>query len=238
MLLQQTMDLSRIIQVYVIQLGVGGIFYFLIAYLVLRRSTKRLNQIFAMFFISVAIGTIINVIYASLHDRILVQFLNILTYFLFGFALIFLLLFSLMVLKSEKLINTTKQLLAIIGWGLLFSGLFFIGMSGGTTIDPVTWKPIWYLPFTIYALSLATVSLILVFYFSIEIHRQFENPELKKKWKFYLFGIADYYFIFFGTTISNTLAIESVRTIWAILSLIAILSTYTLYYGVAKQLEN
>lgn len=238
-MLLQTLDFARIVQVYIIQLGVGGVYYLLIALLILKRSTKRLNKIFSMFFICVASGTIVNVIYAAIFISSVVTFLNILTFYLFSLAMVFLLVFDLILLKSEKVITNAKQAIIIIGWAVLLIGLFIIGLSGGVQVDDATnWKPIWYMPFFLYALIIGTVMIIATYFFAIQIHKQFEDPILKKKWKYYLVGVTFFYFVWIGTSVSNFLANESIRTVWALISLVALLTTYAMYYGVGKQIQE
>ena len=96
----QNSDLLRFITIYIVQLGVGGILFILFAALVLLRSRKELNQIFSLFFISIAISTFFNVIYASLRINWLVKILKKKKNYFFCWTMVFLLLFNLMVLKS------------------------------------------------------------------------------------------------------------------------------------------
>jgi hypothetical protein len=230
------MDLARILQIYVIQLGAGGIFYFLMAYLILRRDTKRLNQIFAMYFISVAIGTVFNVIYAPLQDEMAVIVLNIITYYFMVFGQIFLLVFCLILLKSEKVVTPKKQALLIVSFAALLALLFPIGLAGGVTVNE-SWKPVWSLPYLLYSFILCGIFTIIPTYVSsLEIHKKFEDPQLKKKWKYFIFGISFYFLIYFGTSISNFLNDPTFRTVWSLVALVAIISTYLIYYGVGKQI--
>ena len=230
------MDISRFILIYVIQLGVGGIFYFIMAYLILKRDTKRLNQIFSMFFISVAIGTVVNVIYAPIQIEIVVVTLNILTYYFFCFGQVFLLVFSLILLKSERVIDTKKQLSLIIAFAVLLSGFFIIGIGfDGVSVNE-NWKPVWDIPFVLYSVIVcACFTIIPTIYYSLNIYKKFQDVQLKKKWKYYLFGTGIYYIIWGGTTLSNFLNNPMVRTILSLIALFAIISTYSIYYGVGKQ---
>ena len=230
------MDLARVLQIYVVQLGAGGVFYFLMAYLILRRDTKRLNQIFAMYFISVAIGTVVNVIYAPLQIEIAVIILNIVTYYFMIFGQIFLLVFCLILLKSEKIITPKKQVIIIAVFAGLLAILFPIGLNGGVTVNE-DWKPVWSLPYLLYSFILCgAFTIVPTYYCSLEILKKFEDPILKKKWKYFIFGISFYFLVYFGTSISNFLNDPTIRTIWSLLALIAILSTYLIYYGVGKQI--
>jgi len=69
------MDIIRFIQIYIVQLGMGIVVIF-IALLILKRSTKRLNQIFATFYLLIAAATITNVIYASFTIKWVVSVLH------------------------------------------------------------------------------------------------------------------------------------------------------------------
>lgn len=239
-MLLQEIDLLRFIQIYIAQLGVGGIYFLILAILVLRRSTKNLNKIFAMFFISVAAGTITNVIYANLLNAPLVKFLHILTVFLFCWAMIYLFLFNLIILRSEQQIVRNKQILVIVIWTLIISVLFIIGLLGGVTIDESTnWSPVWELSFFLYVIIVCLLGMTIpTMYLAIQIYNQFEDEMLKKKWKFFLIGIVCFYVMLAGTGIANFLAETLIRNIWGIIAMVSFLAIYTLYYGVGKQIED
>lgn len=239
-MLSQNIGFLRLFMIYGIQLTVGGILFFIIAALVLKRSTKRLNQIFSMFFISIALSTLFNVIYASLRIALVVKILHLITTFFFCWAMVYLLLFNLILLKSTIRINKNIQIFSILFWTIILIGLVVIGFAGGVSIDETTnWRPIWDRTFFIYEV---TTSFFLMFvptvYFSIRIYRNFENDVLKNRWKYFLVGIFFYYFIWAGISTVNLLGNELIRTIWAFLLLISFLAIYILYYGVAKQLED
>jgi hypothetical protein len=71
-------------------------------------------------------------------------------------------------------------------------------------------------------------------YYSTRVYFKLESAELKKKWIYFLIGIVSYYFIYYGTSLSNTLNDSTFRMIWSILSLIAIPTSYLIYYGVGR----
>ena len=61
---------------------------------------------------------------------------------------------------------------------------------------------------------------------------------LKKKWKFFTFGLCAIYVFMYSVFISNTLNIPTIRTGIGILSLILIITGgYLMYIGVGRQLE-
>ncbi len=227
-------DIPRFIQVYIVQLGMG-IFYFLIGLVILKRDTKRLNQLFATFYLLSASATIVNVIYASIFINPAVKILHFLTYFLFCFAIVYLLIFNLIILKSEKLFTIKKH--NIIAGTYAVSLLVLILIPGGITINKSTdWKPVWSLPFLIYALIVISCSIIPTTYFSIQIYRELEDKIVKKKWAFYILATLVYFAILYLASISNFLNDPTFRLItsFAMLSLFA--TAYLLYYGVGKQI--
>ncbi len=194
-----------------------------------------------MFFFSVALGIIANVIYASISIPSLefaVKFLHILSFYLFTLAQVFLLTFNLMLLKSEGVFDTSKQLIMIGVYAALLSLMFFVGILGGVKINESTgWKPEWSLVFLLTVFFICIPSLIVpVFYFSFQIYVKFESEVLKKKWKYFMIGVILYFLMWFGTSVTNHLAEQVIRDIWTYISFISLLSTYTIYYGVGKQI--
>jgi hypothetical protein len=235
----QYIDLVRFIQVFIVQFGICGVGFLILSALILRRSTKYLNQIFSMFFINVAVGSIINVIYVYLTNAAIVRVLNIMSYYFFTWAMIFLLVFNLIIFKSQKQITRDKQLLLILLGALLLLGLFVIGLLGTVQIDETTnWKPVWELPFFLYAIITGSVLMVIpAVYFSFKIYSQFEDRTLKKKWKYYIVGCLNYYSMWVGVSLSNFLNNGTFRTILSIYALISFITLYIMYYGVGKSLN-
>jgi len=229
------MDIARFIQIFLVQ-GLSGLFYLFIAYRILKRESKGLNLLLSGAYLSVAFGVIINMIYAFILIESVVRILHFLTYYLLCLSLIFLLIFVLIVDKSDKVITPKIQLVLIIAFGVLLLGLWFI--PNGIIINASTeWKPEWSWTFLTFSFIIcSSIAIVPTTYFSLKLYFKFENKELKKKWKYFLVGIFAYFFLFYGTTISNTLADPTFRLIWSIASLPMLISLYFAYYGIAKQL--
>ncbi len=229
------MDAARFIQIYIVQ-GLVGLFYFYMSYIILRRDKKNLHLALCGFYVCVGVGVIINIIYASVFNEALVHLLHFLTYFLFCFCQVFLLIFVLILSKSKNVITVRIQLILIISFGVLLSGLWFI--PNGITINETTnWKPVWSWEFLIYSYivcSLFTFGPLI--YYSGRIYFKLESMELRKKWIFFIIGIISYYFVYYGTSLSNTLNDSPFRLIWSIISLIAIPISYLIYHGVGREL--
>ncbi len=234
MLLAQTMDIARFIQIFMVQ-GLAGLFYLFIAYKILKREKKGLNLILSSFYICVALAVIINVVYAFIFVEEVVYILHVTTYYLLCFPLIFLLVFVLILLKSEEVFTPKLQLILIVVFGILLVGLWLI--PNGVTINESTnWKPDWSLTYLLYSLIVCSLSIFPTIFLSLKLYRKFEYKGLKKKLKYFLIGISGYFFLYFGTSISNTLNDPTFRIIWSLLSLPMLVSLYFVYFGVAKNL--
>jgi hypothetical protein len=233
---------GRFLTVYIAQ-GVILVVFLYLAIRILLRDRKRLNVIFAGLYISPAIGILFNFIYAPLTEESIVLLLNFFTNFGAIYAPIFIVVFDLILLKSEKLISTSKQLVILITYGIvvLFMGIFLLIPGFGVTINAGTnWTPVWSIPFFVYVVLILTCfATIPSLYFSIKIYQKFEDQELKKKWKYFIFGFIALMTFMYAIFISNTLAEATFRLIIGIMGLIlALLGGFLMYFGVGKQIEK
>ncbi len=239
---------GRIITVYVAQ-GVILVAFLYLAIKILLRDRKRLNVIFAGLYISPAIGVLINFLYAPMTDEFIVSILNFFTNFGFFYAPIFIVVFDLILLKSEKIISTSKQLMILIIYGIaMFGMIFFLFIPGyGVTINQGTgWSPVWSLPFFLYVVFVETIgALIPSLYFSFQIYKKFEDEQLKRKWRFFIFGfialMTFMYMIFISNTFSDPATTDgsTFRLIIGVLGLIlVVLGGFLMYFGVGKQIEK
>ena len=228
------MDIPRFIQIFIVQ-GLIGLLYLYMAYKVLKREAKGLNLILSGFYFCGGLGVIINIVYAFIFYEIVVIVLYFLTYYVLCLSLIFLLIFVLTVAKSETMINKKIRIILILTFAMLQMVLAFI--PNGITINSSTnWKPEWSEWFFWYSTILSSVFVILpTIFYSISLYNKFEHKELKKRWKYFIIGIFAYFFLYYGTSISNTLADPTFRLIWSLISLPTLISLYFIYYGVVKQ---
>lgn len=237
------MSTTRIITVYAAQ-GFMCLFFLFLAFKILKRDRKRLNLIFSGFYISPAIGFIINFIYAPLTDLTVVLMLNFLTNFFIFYSSIFIVVFNLILLKSKKAITTRKQLTILILYGIaMFSMIGFLlypvpGFGFGVTFNE-NWSPIWSVPFFLYLVVIETIAIFPALYLSFLIYKKFEDEILKRKWKFFIFGLCSILIFMYGIFISNTLNIDIFRTVIGLVGLIlALVGAYMMYYGVGRQIEK
>jgi len=230
----QGMDIPRFIQIFIVQ-GFFGLFFLFMVYKILKREAKGLNLILSLFYFSAALGVIINIIYAYIFNEVVVYVLHFITYYLLCLSLIFLFIFVLILWKSEKIITIPVRLTVIIVFGIALLGLLFI--PEGIRIDASTnWKPDWNWSFFIYSVIICSLIIFSSIFYALKTYLRFKHTELKKKWKYFLIGIFAYFFLYYGTSLSNTLADPIFRFFWSIISLPTLISLYFIYYGVAKQL--
>lgn len=232
----------RVLTIYVAQ-GLACVFFIFLTYKILKRDRKRLNLIFSGTYISAIIGLIINMIYGPIANEDIVRILNYLTNFGIFYSPIFLVVFDLILLKSEKVITTAKQLAILIGFGILmFCMIFFVLTEDwGVSINEETkWSPVWEFPFFLYLVITESVFAVgPSLYLSFQIYQKFEDDQLKKKWRYFIFGFCAFIIFMYGIFFSNLLDIAIIRTLMGGIGLIlAIAGGYLMYNGVGRQLEK
>jgi len=231
------MDPARLIQIYIIQ-GIVCIYFLILAIKIIRRGRKRLNIVLSAAYFIACIGFIANFIYAPLTEPTIVlvlYYVAIYCTFMFpGFILVFILIIH----KSEKIFTEFKQNFILLSYGILLFCMVFI--PGGVIINESTnWIPVWNIYMAIYLILLTSLyGFVPALYFSLKITKMFENEELKKKWNYFIIGFIGIYA--FGLTIilTNVISNEIGKIILRILGLIlVIISPYLIYYGVGKELK-
>ncbi|MFX1236582.1 MAG: hypothetical protein ACFFAS_07570 [Promethearchaeota archaeon] len=237
------MDPTRLALIYVVY-GLLFVVMVYLSYKILTRDKKRLNQIFSGYYISVSIGLIFNFIYAPFGDAEFVRHLNYLTNLFVYAGVTFLVVFNLMLLKSEKIINTTKQLIILISSYLAFGiGMLVFNLNQETwvTFNPdQNYSPVWSPPFFLYVIILySLINFIPILYTLYKIRDKFTDKELKKKW--IQFSIGTIFILAYAILvgISNLLDISIFRTLTLVIAGIMIFSGVTLtYLGVGRQLSK
>jgi len=227
-------DLSRFIQVFIGE-GIVLAFCIFFSYKILRKDRTRMKIAFSEFYIFISIGLILNVIYIALSDQFIVKILNFLTNFCIFLAAIFLVNFCLLFYYTEEKFNLKKQVILIVIYSIVLFCMVFI--PDGVTIDCSSGEctpPLWSIPFFLYIFIVLTIfTFIPISYYSIKILDKFDDEQLKKKWKYFIFGIMFLYAFLYGSLFSNTPAFADV--LWAPIGLVfAIIGIYLVYYGIAK----
>ncbi len=228
---------ARIIQVY---LGYGSItaFFLYLAYKTFKQEKKKLNLVFSLMYISTAIGIIITFIYAPITNPEIATTMHYIAIYFIILAPIFLLLFTLIFLKTEEVFTTNKQFALITIYALLTAIIFLI--PNGVEINESTgWNPHWSWPLFIYvAILLTMVSDGPSLYYSWMLYKKFDDDQLKRKWKYVIIGMSELYTVQYGTFLVHAINNPTLRTIFAPISLIlSITGAYLMYYGYAKRFK-
>ncbi len=244
-------ELPRIIMVYVF-LGILVIYFSIITYKVLKRKRQRLNFIISGFFISLIIGFILNMVYATMTNRITILVLNFLTNYFIFFGPVFLLIVNIIILESTLIYSVKRQNRYILFYGiLLFTGMLILVLIGEIVDNPnapllgvqiINNTPKWGPIFFIYVVSIMSIfTLIPINYTNFKIYFQFESKELKRKWFFYLFGFLGLTVILYFSIIFNLLDADIHAEIRLMITLSissVIIWGYMMYYGIGIELKK
>jgi hypothetical protein len=232
------LDPNRFYMLYIYQ-GALLVFCLFIIYKILTRSKKRLNIVFSMVYIWSAVGLVLNMLFAFIIIEEIVLILDFLTNFSVAFAPIFLLIFNMILLKSEKYMNTPKQLGIIGVYALvLFLKIFFFVDDGVIVNESTDWFPIFSLAYLLYVIVISTLfTTIPILYTSYRIYKRFDDLDIKKRWKFFIVGVIGLIlymdFVFIANYTSNIIV-----SIGLSISLLGIFFyIYAMYYGVGRQLK-
>lgn len=233
----------RFFYIYVVLAGIT-VYFIYIGTKVLRRDPDfRLNQIFTGFYYFVALGLIINMIYAAISIPAqveLVIFLNKLTMYLATSAMAFMLLFIIMVYNPNLFQKTYQQLLFISIYFFLEAGIFFIPNGVIVTIhnDGTQSYPKWNLLFALYLLIVLLISSTLSIIFMLKVRKRFRNDILKRKFKFFIIGISTFYYFGIMATISNYFDMTLIRNIYTATSFFVVVGGVFLYRGIGLDLDE
>jgi len=239
-------DIVRILQVYLVQ-GIVFLFFVSLSIIILKRDRKRLNKVFSGFYILISLGLLFNFIYTPMRGNdlaMVIEILNFITNYCLLLGPIFLVVFQLVLLKSEKIITKKKQLVIIISYSIVLLSLigFMFGEETGVDITGPNWVPIYHLPIYIYLVVVHSIgSTIPTIYLSTKIYRELKDTTLRNKWKFFIIGIHSLNIFMYGTYTSYILEVVlfGFRFVWSIVGLILVVAGgYMLFYGVGRQLEK
>ena len=239
-------DIVRILQVYLVQ-GLVFLFFVSLSIIILKRDKKRLNKIFSGFYILVSLGLFFNFIYVPMRSNdlvIIIEILNFITNYCLLLGPIFLVIFQLILLKSEKIITEKKQTIIFVSYSIVLLSMigFMFGEETGVDILGPNWVPIYHLPIFIYLVVVHSIgSTIPTIFLSTMIYRKIEDSEIRNKWRFFMVGIHGLNIFMYGTYSSCILEVvlPGFRFGWSIVGLILVVTGgYMLFYGVGRQLRR
>lgn len=239
---------ARIISTSIIT-PIIAIIFIILAYLIIKNDKDYIvNRFFALFFISIVIACIFQMIYLFNYAEFIIIILNILTNNALTFGLLFLLLAFMAILKGEKMFFRDKMNLFIIFlipvliiidfiWGLLGLMIFFLYIPPGVGVVHGSTRPIWNIPFGTSNIILTQIMIIIIFLISIKIYNQ-SKARVKKRFRLFILGIMllDIHLIFLPITNMNILPI--LNDFLIIYQIAGIIGSFLLFLGLYKKIEK
>lgn len=236
---------ARIISTSIITPIIAMIFIIL-AYLIIKNDKDYIvNRFFALFFISIVIACILQMIYLFNLAEFIIIILNILTNNALTFGLLFLLLAFMAILKGEKMFFHDKMHLFLIIvipiiiifdfiWGVFGLMIFNIYIPPGIGVVSGSTKPLWEIPFGVFNIILTQIMILIIIFISIKISKQSKGG-VKKKFRLFILGvlILDIHLIFLPITNMNILPI--LNDFLIIYQIAGILGSFLLFLGLYKK---
>ena len=238
MLLQST-ELSRLLIVFIPQLILASIFFF-IAITLLKRNRMRPIITLSMFYIFSATGLIFNAIFLLLaafipENAVLLQVFYFLSFYPMLFSPIFILTFIVSLLKLEFVFTIKKQLIITIIYSLVIFIIYFTP-DGITFIDQ--WRPVYSWPF---------LMLVYIFYsgyiviptllYSRRLVKTFEDKILKRKLITFIIGVIGMFSSLYGAVLYITWQNPLFKSLWSVITVLIIIpSAIFIYYGIGREL--
>ncbi|MGV9199228.1 MAG: hypothetical protein ACOC44_03800 [Promethearchaeia archaeon] len=211
-------------------------FFLFMSFKICKRGGKYARIYLTAFYFSTVMGFIINFVFIFIFISFIVQVLYYFTLYFLFLGTYFLLIFTFIIYQSEKIITKKRQIiilgiLSLITWGMVL-------IPNGLVINETTnWDPVYSPVFFWFLVSLLTFGSVgPIIYISVKIYKNFELESLKRRWRFFGWGLILLFTFAYGTLISHILAIDIIRSVWSIISLFLVVGSSSLIsYGIAKK---
>ena len=225
--------MQRYFFAYGVQLAIISFFTIIFIRLIVKRHLTFLRFNLASFYFFVDLGLLINFFYLPIKENPLVYILHFMAVYNVFFSVIFLLLFDLNLLYPQKKKYIYIMILIIHG-AITYLILSF---PNGILISANTgWKPVWswQLLFSLY--SYLSIILFILFYYNFNIYKMFKDNDLRKKWKYFMFGICGMSLYLYGVTLYNTWQNSFFGIIYSLMSICLLPFSYLIYESLGKNL--
>ncbi len=214
--------------------GISVLFLFF-ARRTLSRGEKSFRKVlFAKCFAYVSIGLLFNVLYSPFGDDIIQGLGNHAVIFLTTMSLVAFVLFSYSLL--EKTVMFTKHQAAILE-------IVLAGISSVYFFLPITFKadysPIWDITTVIFTTALTQTLFVIALVFSIQALRTMDNPVVKRRFRWFIFGLSLFELVLIPTILRNGQFLTGTLLIVVTALEIALIpGGILIYYGVGKNVET
>ena len=233
-------DFSRIFLVFVIDMMMA-IFFLGLGWSILRRRRSRLNATFSGFYISIALGLLINAAYIVINEIFRSEPLALLLYYISAFLIfygpVFMLATNRILIHSEVVysLKSELKLILIYGFALGFMVIFYF-FDGIEFNESTNWRPVWSLPYLIYTIIVVTAfTTIPTIGSSFKILTVMKDKMMKRRWVWLMIGLLGLYayeYLVFITFYFNT---DFLRMISSLYAITVILWVWLIYKGVKRE---
>jgi len=233
-------DFSRIFLIFVIDM-IMAIFFFSLGWSIIKRRRNRLNTTFSGFYISIALGMIVNAAYVIINEIFrsepLALLLNYISAFLIFYGPIFMLATNRILIHSEAAYSLKSEIKLLIlyafGLGLMIIFYFFDGIQFS---EATNWRPVWSLPYLIYIIIIvSSFTTIPTIFSSFKILGVMEDKMMRKRWIRLMIGLLGLYVYQYLGFLMNYVNSDSLRTIGSLYAATVILWVWLIYKGVKKE---
>ena len=233
-------DFSRIFLVFVIDMMMA-IFFLGLGWSILRRRKSRLNATFSGFYISIALGLLINAVYIIINEIFKSELLALILYYISAFLIfygpVFMLATNRILIHSEVAYSLKSELKLIILYALAlgFMAVFYF-FDGIEFNESTSWRPVWSLPYLIYTIIVVTVfTTIPTISSSFKVLIIMKDKMMKRRWAWLMIGLLGLYayeYLVFITFYFNT---DFLRMISSLYAITVIFWVWLIYKGVKKE---
>ncbi|UYP46285.1 hypothetical protein NEF87_002570 [Candidatus Lokiarchaeum ossiferum] len=224
--------------------GIIIILFVIFSYFLLKRNRNRLSMSLTLYFLTISVGLILNIIYRAIDEETVNIVLNIFTIYFTTLAGVQLLNFVLNLYFSSQIHTLKRQLIYTIIYAVALLGLPIIGII----FDQVSWGPIAGVPiyefsFGFYGLICSQIIFVFIIYYAMKIKTKMGANKYSTKFMRSIVGILCFDLQLIGAYLAHTFGGDStdspMRLIGLIFQLIFILpGAFLLYFGLKKEPEN
>ena len=234
-------DLSRIFLVFVIDMMMAIFFLGLGLSILRRRRKSRLNATFSGFYISIALGLLVNAAYVVINEIVrsepLALLLNYISSFLIFYGPVFMLTTNRILIHSEAAYRLKSELkvLLIYAVALGFMAIFYF-FDGIEFNASTNWRPVWSLPYLIYLiLVVSAFTIIPTIGSSFKILTVMKDKKMKRRWIWLMIGLLGLYGYLYLAFFTNYFESDFLRMISSLYAITVILWVWLIYKGVKKE---
>ena len=238
MLLQ--IDLSRIFLIFVINMMMA-IFFLVLGWSILKRRKSRLNATFSGFYLSIALGLLINAAYVVINEIFksepLALLLNYISAFLIFYGPVFMLATNRILIHSEAVYSQKSELKLLLIYALALGFMAIFYFYDGIEFNASTnWRPVWSLPYLVYLIIIVSAfTIIPTIGSSFKILTLMKDKMMKRRWIWLMIGLLGLYAYLYLAFLMNYVNSDSLRMIGSLYALTVIIWVWLIYKGVKKE---